>query len=89
MKHIFLFRGVEVSVMMKFCNILVLAGRKWQSQSGYSHGNKEEPGNVMFRVIQLCCVISYLFINFIFLSKNVLHLVIKKYSKMYRIVEVH
>jgi len=63
--------------MMKFCNILVLAGRKWQSQSGYSHGNKEEPGNVMFRVIQLCCVISYSFINFIFLSKNVLHLVIQ------------
>lgn len=51
MNHILLFTRVEVSINMKFCDILVPLGRKWQSQSGYSHGNKEEPGNVMFRVI--------------------------------------
>lgn len=46
MKPVLLFRKVEVSIITKFCKILCLAGSKWQSESGYSHGNKEEPGNV-------------------------------------------
>lgn len=46
MNPVLIFRRVEVSIIMKLSDILSLAGRKWQSQSGYSHGNKEEPGNV-------------------------------------------
>lgn len=59
MKPVLLFRRVEVSIIMKLSDILSLAGRKWQSQSVYSHGNKEEPGNVSCG-IQLCCFVIYL-----------------------------